>query len=80
LESNSLLGSRGFGVRGLSSVQSVHVRLVVLGVVENHNFMRDVRLKSIIRVRKRRKSVRHYLSWIWLKMKQRIDDGHGTHE
>jgi hypothetical protein len=74
LESNSLLGSRGFGVRGLSSVQSVHVRLVVLGVVENHNFLRDVRLKSIIRVRKFRKSVRcHFflvdVSRWWLKVK-----------
>ena len=61
LESNSLLGSCGLGVRGLSSVQSVHVGLVVLGVVESHDLFRDVGLKGIIVVGKRRKSVGHIL-------------------
>jgi hypothetical protein len=59
LESDSLLGGRSLGIRCLSSVQCVYVRLVVFGVVENHDFPRDVRLKSFIRVRELRKSVSH---------------------
>ena len=64
LKSNSLFGSRGLGVSGLSSVQSVYVRLMVLGVVQSHDLFRDVRFKRIVSVRKRRKSVGHILLWI----------------
>lgn len=37
LESDALLGGRRLGVRSLSSVQSVDVGLMVLGVVQFHD-------------------------------------------
>ena len=49
LEADALARRGGLGVRVLGSVQAVHVRLVVLRVVQLHDLARDVRLEGLCR-------------------------------
>lgn len=51
LESNALLRSRSLGVGLLSGIEGVHIGLVVLGVVESHDLLRDIGLQGIVGVR-----------------------------
>ena len=47
LQRDDLLGSFSLGEGHLRSVQTVHVGLVVLGVVKLHNLLRDVWLEGL---------------------------------
>ena len=47
LEADALAWRGGLGVRVFSGVQAVHVRLVVLRVVQLHDLARDVRLEGL---------------------------------
>ena len=49
-EGDALLGRGGGSVRLLGGVERVDVRLVVLGMVQRHDFGADVRLEGIVRV------------------------------
>jgi len=60
LKGNALFGGRCLCIRRLSGVQRINVGLVVLGVVKHHDLVRDIRLKGIVWVGKRRKSVGHF--------------------
>jgi len=51
LESDLLARSRGRAIGRLGRLERVDVRLVVLGVMNGHNLLADVRLKRVIRVR-----------------------------
>lgn len=48
LELDALLGSGRLGVGFLCLVQTVHVGLVMLRMMQIHNLARDVRLESLI--------------------------------
>ena len=59
LQSDAFLGTAGFGVSFLCSVQSIDISLMVLRVMEQHDLMRYEGLESIVRVRQWGESVRH---------------------
>lgn len=50
LQLDLLLHIRGLGVGFLSSVEPVDVRLVVLGMVQVHDLLRDVGFESLCRI------------------------------
>jgi len=60
LQRDALFWGGGFRVRGLRCVQRVHVSLMVLRVVQSHDLLRDIRLKRIVRVGERGKSICHF--------------------
>ena len=59
LEGNAFLGGGGLDIIRLSGIESSHVCLVVLGVVERHDLLRDVGLERIVGIREGGKTVSH---------------------
>ena len=57
LQRNPLARATGLRVRLLGRVERVHVRLVVLLVVQLHNLLRDEGLEAVVRVRQVREGV-----------------------
>lgn len=65
LEGDALLGGGGLGVSSLGGVEGVDVGLVVLSVVEGHDFLGDEGLEGIIRIREFGEFVCHCGWWLW---------------
>lgn len=51
LEGDALFWGSCFGICGLGSIEGVHISLMVLGVVEAHDLLRDIGLEGIVEIR-----------------------------
>ena len=71
LERDAFFWGGSLKILFLSSVEGIHVSLVVLGMVQRHDLLRNVGLEGIVGVGEGRKSVSHGSEWMWMMMERK---------